>query len=1785
MTSAHSPCGVQFRFYTDDEIRRISVKEVTSPVAYDTLGHAVKNGLHDPAFGPDGTRAPRCETCGLGFSQCPGHLGHIELSVPLYNPLLFNHTYKLLRSKCWHCHKFKIDQNITRIFAAKISLIDAGLLTEAKCLDTVLNSAGEFGEDAVKRSERVQNILDEVERKVRCRPKKPLHVHARMYRRELISQFLKSIPTQKCANCSAINSSLRKEGFLKIFRKKLAAKQQRQMRKLGMETSVSALQKSENGKGSLSLERGENESDNSDDNEEEKGVNQNYVPALEAIAQLRCLWQEESSIIHMIMKNVPVQLADDSSRTPFVPSSKSTEISGADQLFLRVLPVPPPRFRPAQVMGGEKYEHLQNVMLTKVLNLNYKLLGRESTRYHNGEMVTSELTFKESVDVMLAMQEAVNCFMDSSKARQTAGNSDVQNGVRQLLEKKEGLFRKNMMGKRVNYAARSVISPDPMIGTHEIGVPEKFARSLSYPEPVTPWNVAYMRTLVRNGAKVHPGALFVEDERGRKTDLSRLDRAKREALAKTLLTKPAGGNIADQVVGKRVWRHLRTGDAVLMNRQPTLHKPSIMCHHVRVLHNTNQVIRMHYANCNTYNADFDGDEINLHFPQNELARAEAYNIAGTAHQYTSCKDGAPLRGLIQDHVDMAVLLTKCDTFLSRDHYQQLVYGACDGGICRDNEGVEVAVETVVPAILKSPHGPLWTGKQVVSSVFRQLLRNVPPFNLTSKSKVSGKCWSARRGLVEAKKDVTLEASAKRNMAPDKVLFRDNDLLRGVLDKAQIGSSSGGVVHGIFELYGPSMASKLLTGLGRLLTVCLKQTGHTCGMDDLILTKEAETDRLKKIEKAPRECAKTLAEFVGLPTESNSMEAMQAALKKKLLDDNSGTSGAELDSAMQGVAGKQATGIIDACIPDGQYKRFPENKFSLMVLSGAKGSKVNHSQISCCLGQQALEGRRVPRMPSGKTLPSFAPFDPAPRADGFISDRFLTGVRPQDYFFHCMAGREGLVDTAVKTSRSGYLQRCLVKHLEDLRVHYDQSVRDSDGNIVQFLYGEDGIDVSRAAFLSGDDAQLSFLAQNYRALLHKYNLHDEFFQESGLSYAEATKMHRMLAKTKTGAMGKGSIIEGRRPIGEKAIKAGKTAEDVMQLVQPGWHRGTITKVRGGGVFDIKWQEDNKVTKKMSASVQLKAKYETDGTPQLKLEMIKPANLDPVIWSCSLSKHVGAVSEKIQSMLDDYAERNPDGCLQEEIVNEMDPVMKKKREAEEAKKVAADAFQLLIWFKSMRTLVEPGEAVGAVAAQSIGEPSTQMTLNTFHLAGHGAVNVTLGIPRLRELIMTASQTIKTPIMTLFVPDGEKEAQRIARSLYRLKLRELLHSTRGIRVTEAIVQNKTGRWVRQYRVQLQFAELKAIERAFGVDWDELSNVIRGRWATKTMGAISRELKRSGFAPKLSAVEKNDKLDDERLGVKKVGRLNGGQRKKKKDAADVEDAESGDDNAEEDGTLRVGRKKVVEDDDESSSSDSSDSDEELEDGGSKSEVSDDGEKISQKTKSLGERNVTSKGLPKGTSLLEPRGQSVKAHPAFAGLFANDTQGWMELWLEIDPSIQKILLVSLIEGVLSDIDVRSTPGINNAVVLRRSDADGGGYVVQTEGVNLHSAWSIGKSVDLANLNTNDVGAVLRRYGVEAARNSIVEQVVAVFGVYGININPRHLGLVADYMTHQGGYKGMNRRGMESNSSPLLQMSYETTANFLTEACLYGKPEAMKSPSASIAMGTPSQIGTGVFSLRQPLVF
>ena len=276
-------------------------------------------------------------------------------------------------------------------------------------------------------------------------------------------------------------------------------------------------------------------------------------------------------------------------------------------------------------------------------------------------------------------------------------------------------------------------------------------------------------------------------------------------------------------------------------------------------------------------------------------------------------------------------------------------------------------------------------------------------------------------------------------------------------------------------------------------------------------------------------------------------------------------------------------------------------FGLMCSTGAKGSTVNQSMVSCALGQQALEGRRVPRLSSGRTLPSFAPYDPNPRADGFIMDRFLTGIRPQEYYFHCMAGREGLVDTAVKTSRSGYLQRCLVKHLEELKVCYDSTVRNGEGGVVQFLYGEDGLDPTKATYLDCSSPSFQYMARNRDALSLRYSaLPDATIDLAARDFERCVSISSEVSPK----IEVGSFVRARKlRVGSRWIRGA--------LCQ-GWYDAVILKRRKNDEYDLKYLKGDKVAKHVPLEVDLGQCGGVITIAESSIcTLIKPAVQDPVL----------------------------------------------------------------------------------------------------------------------------------------------------------------------------------------------------------------------------------------------------------------------------------------------------------------------------------------------------------------------------------------------------------------------------------------------------------------------------------------------------------------------------------------------------------------------------------------------
>lgn len=1666
--------SVQSTFYADDEVRASSVKSITSPILFDNMNRPAPEGLYDPALGPV-DQYGSCITCGEPAVHCPGHCGHIELVLPVYNPLVFKSAEKLMKYMCIFCHHFKLAREQVKRYAEKLELIMNGDIIGAKSLGSNL-----VDDESLSKEHREEHPIDQ-QAPTSWQSERNVWTSLQFTEaKAVLNTMMSEMKKKKCKNCGAKVPLITSPSFGRLYQVALTRKDMNANIIKGLRIAPLFGRQSNESEDELYPSSGgvsENQSMNDDvidpsssDSEQSDTISMKvirgngpkkqmnpkmndmvglvkdqeicckdrFLTPLEIKEHLRLLWENESHICSLIW-DIQQEKRKSWNQSP-----------SHLMFFIQSLLVPPSRFRPPNKVNGLLLEHTQNVLYSKVLQSNIALA--EALKAENDG--TQSLNVVRTTNRWINLQDSVDVLLDSSTTNSMRGKENT--GVRQLLERKEGLFRQNMMGKRVNYACRSVISPDPYLAVNEIGIPPYFAVRLTYPEKVTHWNVEKLRQSVRNGPNVYPGATHFEDEQGI-VHLSSVSQYQRNSIAKKLLSTPgaassggSGQNIdSAKIEGKTVYRHLQDGDILLVNRQPTLHKPSMMAHVARVLKGE-KTLRMHYANCSTYNADFDGDEMNVHFPQDEISRAEAYNIVNANEQYIVPTSGDPIRGLIQDHIVSAALLTKRDTFLTKEEYQNLVYTACVSnaapvfqrgkscpkvGVVKD----ERAFLSLPPTILKPE--PLWTGKQVITTVLHYITKGRPSFTVKKSGKVPGDYWGKSSGELE-------------------VLIQNNELICGVIDKAQFGKY--GLVHIVQELYGADAAGHLLSVFSRLFTGYLQMHGFTCGVVDLLLVPQAEDDRKKKLEKSEKLGDKVHLQFLGRDRAEIAVMCMEEEIEK-VLRAKGEVASSRLDRLMSSALNRITSDVNNSLFPKGLLKPFPGNCLSLMTMTGAKGGLVNFTQISSLLGQQELEGKRVPRMVSGKTLPCFPPWDSRSRAGGFISDRFLTGLRPQEYYFHCMAGRDGLVDTAIKTSRSGYLQRCLIKNLECLKVYYDYTVRDSDGSVVQFSYGDDGLDVMKTSCLT----EFEVLATNQKLVRQRLGT-DQL--------DEMVSQHSMKEKFK-----------------EKSSAGGSYAKDLPEA------------------FENKVQE-----------------------------------------------FIGGLS-------------------------------KEKRQALKLKN--QNKFLNLMGLKYVSSLAQPGEAVGVIAGQSIGEPSTQMTLNTFHFAGRGEMNVTLGIPRLREILMTASKKILTPVMTCPLRKGKtrEDAERLATKLRRIRFADLIESM-DVGIVPFSVSNGHVQTVYKLRIKLyppafypQYSSLSLVdcENTFRHQYVKvLSKEIKSalkKAKTSEEDAVQVILEPSSMdglglmsedesQVNLNAGEQTEDEDEQYEEAEDEG---ADAQKRKAQGTDVMDY---DDENDEDEMSMVedlcNEENLIEDDDGNHSDVHNEAaeDEDIEK-----------EKSSKTVKASRSEEKKSSESVKESKTVEKK--SKKDNVEETRVIIKGTT--FEVHFPVERNTH-LLLAPIAEKVAKNVFVHSVSNIDRCSVI---DYNGDSNIpaLQTDGINFQVLWMLSDELDINRLTTNDINAMLKVYGIESARATIVSEVKTVFDSYGISVNGRHLSLIADFMTFNGGFRALNRIGIASSTSPFLKMTFETATKFLVDSCLQGETDYMESPSSRIVLGQVAKVGTGCFDILQNL--
>lgn len=661
---------------------------------------------------------------------------------------------------------------------------------------------------------------------------------------------------------------------------------------------------------------------------------------------------------------------------------------GRPEMFLwQYFPVSPCCIRPSVPQDFSSTEDDITTKLSDIVKSNNLLKGS----LQRGQPVSTIMEQWDFLQLQIAM-----CIIGDIPGLQTTGFQGAMRGFCQRLKGKQGRFRGNLSGKRVDFSGRTVISPDPNLGINEVAVPELVAKNLTYPERVSRYNIAKLRDRVKNGATKWPGANYI---------------IKGESNIKQFLKYGKLQSHADHLqIGDIVERHLEDGDIVLFNRQPSLHKLSILSHFVKV--RPHRTFRLNECVCNPYNADFDGDEMNLHVPQTEEARTEAIELMGVKFNLATPKNGEPIISAIQDFISAAYLLSSKDVFYDRQSFANICMYMVDG---------DLQLDLPPPSIIKPVM--LWTGKQVFNVMMRP-----------------NKSCPVLVNLDAACREYRAVPGQARDLDKNDgwLCVRNSEIMCGVMDKSTIGSGKkDSIFYVVLRDFGPDAAVDAMNRLAKLAARWLTNQGFSIGISD-VYPGERLTDLKKQlVERAYKECDTLIAKY-----------------QSGLLDKAPGCDEEQtLENLISGVLSKVRQEAGDHCIAELSHWNSP----LIMATSGSKGSKINVSQMVALVGQQVIGGSRVVDGFQDRSLPHFPKNSREPPAKGFVRNSFFSGLNPSEFLFHAISGREGLVDTAVKTAETGYMSRRLMKSLEDLSVQYDDTVRNSSSNIVQFQYGDDKLD--------------------------------------------------------------------------------------------------------------------------------------------------------------------------------------------------------------------------------------------------------------------------------------------------------------------------------------------------------------------------------------------------------------------------------------------------------------------------------------------------------------------------------------------------------------------------------------------------------------------------------------------------------------------------------------------------------------------------------------------------------
>ena len=997
---------IRFGLMEPKEIRQMSAVEVKTADTYKDDGHAYRQGLMDPHMGVIEPGLV-CPTDNCKYDESPGHFGHIALELPVIHIGFVNLIKTALKATCSKCSRILLhDTPSTHPSNPELSEQD---YYRTRIRDIQIKHGVGSTEFA--------KIIKEVEK------------------------VTTGTRRGQCMHCQAMQGKIMLDKPT-TFKEKLESQ----------------------GAGKAEIERKLNPRD--------------------VREWLSAIPSDDLIFIGMDKQNRP------------------------EWIVLKVLPVPPITVRPSITLdSGDRSEDDLTHKLVDVLRINQRL--RENRDTGAPQLIVE--------DLWELLQYHITTYFDNQTsgippARHRSGRT--LKTLTQRLKGKEGRFRSNLSGKRVNFCARSVISPDPYLGVNEVGVPKKIAKELTVPIRVTSRNREQMRQMILRGPDVHPGVNYiirgdnrrvrinqrsrlinagfrchnpecneettlrpdmhqclpapnflpglvikpeifvnpdgtqetsyvVDDEatlanlRGEDLDSQKLaeddPRAKlhyrwMHELAQAdkvhpdphpehlQVSCPHCGSPADEwgdqtrvedrlstidrngnpKPGLLVERHLIDGDVAIFNRQPSLHRMSMMVHEVRVMEG--HTFRFNLAVCTPYNADFDGDEMNLHVIQSEEARAEAKILMRVQEHILTPRYGGAVIGGIHDHISGAYLLSRPGTLINRRHGLEML-----GNIDYTGE---------LPAIVKDENGKeCFRGQDIISLII--------PDNIHLRF---------------------------RSRSNDDVVVK-NGMVEGTLDKRAIGAEDGRLLDAIVQTNGPELGAKFLDDFTRLSIAACTSLGFTTGIDDEDLSAEA----LQSIKNANIEAGVLVqAALDKFGKDGRGYETRPGRTPRETLEE---------DIMVILDQGKQEAGDV---AKNELAQSGSTNAAVNMAISGARGSMDNLNMMAGSIGQAKVRGKRLERGYNERVLPHFRRGGRAAADRGFIASSFKRGLEPTEFFMLSISGRESLVDTAVRTAKSGYMQRRLINAMDDLKVYDDSmlSVRNTANRIIQFSYGEDGIDPSR-----------------------------------------------------------------------------------------------------------------------------------------------------------------------------------------------------------------------------------------------------------------------------------------------------------------------------------------------------------------------------------------------------------------------------------------------------------------------------------------------------------------------------------------------------------------------------------------------------------------------------------------------------------------------------------------------------------------------------------------------------